>query len=161
VRPPIHRRWTPPASHRIKVPNAANREGGRAHFRTSLSAVEFIPNDNVTYDYNSTDLPDNVRVPLRDDPRLLEALKLFSEKTALMNSVPGIDVSLPQDVARKVAKIGMRADTLIAEVSQPPVPGYGLSFDAGAESKREKIGRNDPCPSGGGKKFKKCCGSTA
>jgi SEC-C motif len=123
--------------------------------------ILFIPNDNATYDYKSTDLPDNVRVPLRDDHRLLEALKLFSEKTALMNSVPGIDVYLPQDVARKVAKIGMRADTLLAEVSQPPIPGHGLSFDAGAESKREKIGRNDPCPCGSGKKFKKCCGSTA
>lgn len=24
---------------------------------------------------------------------------------------------------------------------------------------RKKIGRNDPCPCGSGKKFKKCCGS--
>jgi SWIM/SEC-C metal-binding protein len=24
----------------------------------------------------------------------------------------------------------------------------------------EKIGRNDPCPCGSGKKFKKCCGAT-
>jgi uncharacterized protein YecA (UPF0149 family) len=72
-----------------------------------------------------------------------------------------IDVYLPQGVARKVAKIEMRADMLLAEVYQPPVPGYGLSFDAGAESKREKIGRNDPCPCGTGKKFKKCSGSTA
>ena len=24
---------------------------------------------------------------------------------------------------------------------------------------REKIGRNDPCPCGSGKKFKKCCGA--
>lgn len=26
--------------------------------------------------------------------------------------------------------------------------------------KQEKIGRNDPCPCGSGKKFKKCCGAT-
>jgi len=25
--------------------------------------------------------------------------------------------------------------------------------------KRKKIGRNDPCPCGSGKKYKKCCGS--
>jgi hypothetical protein len=25
--------------------------------------------------------------------------------------------------------------------------------------RREKIGRNDPCPCGSGKKFKKCCGA--
>ncbi|MDI6856693.1 MAG: DUF1186 domain-containing protein, partial [Candidatus Thermoplasmatota archaeon] len=27
------------------------------------------------------------------------------------------------------------------------------------KSKRKKIGRNDPCPCGSGKKYKKCCGS--
>jgi len=26
------------------------------------------------------------------------------------------------------------------------------------QSKRKKIGRNDPCPCGSGKKYKKCCG---
>lgn len=25
------------------------------------------------------------------------------------------------------------------------------------QSKRRKVGRNDPCPCGSGKKFKKCC----
>jgi uncharacterized protein YecA (UPF0149 family) len=25
----------------------------------------------------------------------------------------------------------------------------------------EKVGRNDPCPCGSGKKFKKCCGAGA
>ncbi len=27
--------------------------------------------------------------------------------------------------------------------------------------KPPKIGRNDPCPCGSGKKYKKCCGATA
>ncbi|MHB1233637.1 MAG: UPF0149 family protein [Burkholderiales bacterium] len=34
-------------------------------------------------------------------------------------------------------------------------PGAALSFRRGAE----KVGRNDPCPCGSGKKFKKCCGA--
>ncbi|HJZ13258.1 MAG TPA: SEC-C metal-binding domain-containing protein [Acidobacteriota bacterium] len=25
----------------------------------------------------------------------------------------------------------------------------------------EKVGRNDPCPCGSGKKYKKCCGANA
>jgi preprotein translocase subunit SecA len=25
-------------------------------------------------------------------------------------------------------------------------------------TKKEKVGRNDPCPCGSGKKYKKCCG---
>jgi preprotein translocase subunit SecA len=29
------------------------------------------------------------------------------------------------------------------------------------EEKGQKIGRNDPCPCGSGKKYKKCCGKNA
>ena len=29
------------------------------------------------------------------------------------------------------------------------------------KAKSEKIGRNDPCPCGSGKKYKKCCGMNA
>jgi preprotein translocase subunit SecA len=32
---------------------------------------------------------------------------------------------------------------------------------ATAIRKGEKIGRNDPCPCGSGKKYKKCCGANA
>lgn len=121
--------------------------------------ILFIPNDQGTYDFNTTDLPDNVRIPLVDDPRVQRALELFSEKTALMNSVPGIDVYLPQDVARKVLKIQTQADALLTEVMQPRSRDYGLTLLAEAElSPSEKIGRNDPCPCGSGKKFKKCHG---
>ena len=28
----------------------------------------------------------------------------------------------------------------------------------GASASRKKVGRNDPCPCGSGKKYKKCCG---
>jgi len=30
-----------------------------------------------------------------------------------------------------------------------------------ASHEASKVGRNDPCPCGSGKKFKKCCGTTA
>ena len=36
-----------------------------------------------------------------------------------------------------------------------PIPGVYLK-DASAPAK--KVGRNDPCPCGSGKKYKKCCG---
>ena len=41
---------------------------------------------------------------------------------------------------------------------------YAGSVPAKAETYRReapKIGRNDPCPCGSGKKFKKCCGAAA
>ncbi len=38
---------------------------------------------------------------------------------------------------------------------------YDSKFPRGEPVKREpgKVGRNDPCPCGSGKKFKKCCGA--
>jgi uncharacterized protein YktA (UPF0223 family) len=35
--------------------------------------------------------------------------------------------------------------------------GYAVS-EAGGLQRTDKVGRNDPCPCGSGKKFKKCCG---
>ena len=36
--------------------------------------------------------------------------------------------------------------------------GGALEQSASAEAPKRKIGRNDPCPCGSGKKYKKCCG---
>ncbi|SHI82560.1 SEC-C domain-containing protein [Parasporobacterium paucivorans] len=38
-----------------------------------------------------------------------------------------------------------------------PLPVKPFEF-GGTDTRREKIGRNDPCPCGSGKKYKKCCG---
>ena len=43
-------------------------------------------------------------------------------------------------------------DDLLAQVEQERAA-------AAAGLRQEKIGRNDPCPCGSGKKYKKCCGS--
>jgi preprotein translocase subunit SecA len=51
----------------------------------------------------------------------------------------------------------------VEELAQPEeVP---LSFSGGEEAQArpaqrqaKKVGRNDPCPCGSGKKYKKCCG---
>jgi preprotein translocase subunit SecA len=42
-------------------------------------------------------------------------------------------------------------------------PGDSVESDSGETVRRqtEKIGRNDPCPCGSGKKYKKCCGKAA
>ena len=37
--------------------------------------------------------------------------------------------------------------------------GYTKNEVIGGKTKKEKVGRNDPCPCGSGKKYKKCCGS--
>jgi hypothetical protein len=42
--------------------------------------------------------------------------------------------------------------------SQEPVAGGAETEDGPAVAQQQKVGRNDPCPCGSGKKFKKCCG---
>ena len=112
---------------------------------TECSKILFIPNDGDIYNPASDYVPDNVRVPLMDDPRIAQALNLFSQKTALMNCVPGVDVALPPDVVRAVAKTELKASMLLLSVIQ-------------SSNRRGRVGRNDPCPCGSGKKYKRCHG---
>lgn len=62
-------------------------------------------------------------------------------------------------VANAYAKRGPAADA--------QAPGGGPKQSGGTEGNRkpvrsgEKVGRNDPCPCGSGKKYKKCCGMNA
>jgi hypothetical protein len=44
--------------------------------------------------------------------------------------------------------------------ARPPVPAGYLMSDGGGLQRTEKVGRNDPCPCGSGKKYKKCCGQS-
>lgn len=127
--------------------------------RSSAREILFIPDYERTYNFNTTDVLDNVRVPLMDDPRLKKALDLFAQRTALLNTIPGIGhVSVPIKFARKIAAINLEASSLLTELVEPS-SGQGLRISAQAESRSRKIGRNDPCPCGSGKKYKKCCGN--
>ncbi|MGH8598447.1 MAG: SEC-C metal-binding domain-containing protein, partial [Gammaproteobacteria bacterium] len=38
--------------------------------------------------------------------------------------------------------------------------GYAVA-ESGAVVRTDKVGRNDPCVCGSGKKYKKCCGANA
>lgn len=116
--------------------------------RRSCREILFIPNNTGTYDFDSQEVPDNVRVPLVDDPRVLEALKLFAERTRLINTVPGIDVPLPPAVTEKMAVMEFRAAMLLSSVLAPQHTSQTV----------RKIGRNDPCPCGSKRKYKHCCG---
>ena len=44
--------------------------------------------------------------------------------------------------------------------ARPPVPAGYLMSEGGGLQRAEKVGRNDPCPCGSGKKYKKCCGQS-
>lgn len=52
----------------------------------------------------------------------------------------------PQEIFEKFEKPNLR-----------PLPGK--PFEVGGGVKKGKVGRNNPCPCGSGKKYKKCCGN--
>lgn len=53
-----------------------------------------------------------------------------------------------------------KIDKIKGKVSIPHTDTYKLSINKPSVSKviNEKVGRNDPCPCGSGKKYKRCCG---
>jgi len=53
-------------------------------------------------------------------------------------------------------ELGLKADPPPDTPAVPRAPRRAR--DAGETLSRDKIGRNDPCPCGSGKKYKKCCG---
>jgi hypothetical protein len=64
-----------------------------------------------------------------------------------------VDLFACGDIEEVEMELGLRS-----ERSTPAPNLLDLYGTAGArQTKREKIGRNDPCPCGSGKKYKKCC----
>ncbi len=68
--------------------------------------------------------------------------------------------SISEDTAKMVLNVTMQKPIEREEVAKPTNASHG---DDGSEEKKpvrvkNKIGRNDPCPCGSGKKYKKCCG---
>jgi SWIM/SEC-C metal-binding protein len=74
-------------------------------------------------------------VHVQTEERLKEVSALFGEKG--WRYIIGLEPDQPEDI------------TDLEILLNPPKPRI-------AES---KVGRNDPCPCGSGKKYKKCCGS--
>ncbi len=70
------------------------------------------------------------------------------------------------DTVRMLLTVMPRPQTLQREqVAKPVTAGFAGSGDGTLKKKpvvkkaSEKVGRNDPCPCGSGKKYKKCCGA--
>ena len=72
------------------------------------------------------------------------------------------------DTVRMLLSVIPRAQAMKREqVVKPTTAGFAGSGDGTVKKKpvvkkaAEKVGRNDPCPCGSGKKYKKCCGAAA
>ncbi len=69
------------------------------------------------------------------------------------------------DTVRMLLSVMPREQIKRVEVAKPVAAGFAGAGDGTLKKKpvvkkaSEKIGRNDPCPCGSGKKYKKCCGA--
>jgi SWIM/SEC-C metal-binding protein len=85
--------------------------------------------------------------------------KLGSEKKPLILRVQNPDRG--QEVAERCAEVG--AQYILGIEPDKPEDISDLDRYLGPSTLKRaepKVGRNDPCPCGSGKKYKKCCGRT-
>lgn len=87
--------------------------------------ILFIASDYPTQDFSTTLIPDNVRVPLIDDERVREALKLCSRKADLINRVPKerhtsgrLIYKYPPDILKQIARLELRISALLSDATQ-------------------------------------------
>ena len=103
------------------------------------------------------------RDPLQEYKR--ESFDLFDEMRALMEDkiiqdLYRLEPISPEEMAareqrrREAARSAMRFSTPGAAASGGPAKPQTVRRD------NAKVGRNDPCPCGSGKKYKKCCGAS-
>jgi preprotein translocase subunit SecA len=81
-----------------------------------------------------------------------EALRLFKEQE--LSYVEQVRKILAQLFEQNIVS---QENTKLQEIGEKAHDISKVALSAGA-SKKKKIGRNDPCPCGSGKKYKKCCG---
>lgn len=84
-----------------------------------------------------------------------EAYEMFAQMTERIKS----------EVLTRVFKVQIRSEDEAEKISQkrkrPVVYNRGNGEPQRPVKKSKKIGRNEPCPCGSGKKYKKCCGVNA
>lgn len=84
-----------------------------------------------------------------------EAFQLFSETMAMIRR----DTVSTLLRIRVVSPDDLRQQTYRNVVTNDPSAMAGSQLPKVRQRKVEKVGRNDPCPCGSGKKYKKCCGA--
>jgi len=81
------------------------------------------------------------RIEQVDDDALTST---FRETAAIHEEAPPAALAPPAD------QVAPAADQPAADAAVEPIRNFG-----------HKVGRNDPCPCGSGKKFKNCCGKSS
>ena len=65
--------------------------------------------------------------------------------------------TISEETSQYLLKAEVRQNTERKQVAKP-ITNNKSDGTTTKKTKKEKIGRNDPCPCGSGKKYKQCCG---
>ncbi len=128
--------------------------------------VELKNDDEVSRLVNLfTDLNNNSRKQINRGHTPMEMKDLMADKhrsqPMLIDFGPGIQRALsdgsisPKDMVDGVLSLDNISDESRVYMIRQIANFVGTSGESGAS---KKVGRNDPCPCGSGKKYKKCCG---
>jgi hypothetical protein len=104
--------------------------------------------------------------PKEGKEELIESLfGLFQSDLPPTEILPGIAQFLELGSEREVTKLAHmlfncynNTPLWVLKGHTPADLSRQVLSDSGASSSRKKVGRNDPCPCGSGRKFKRCCG---
>jgi hypothetical protein len=131
------------------VPRKVSTDAERANeivleltlFWEYLQRVYELPNAKSIIEWLTTDgLVASLQAEMSDPANFGMAKSIF-----MSGKAAGYDMTSEKGTAEFMAAYNRSLQQDVASAPEPVVSG------------REKIGRNDPCPCGSGKKFKKCC----
>lgn len=95
----------------------------------------------------------------RQNPTAIDTLEELRGWASFQEGPPGAGRALPPALATELAPLaGREPPPTPANAVGPKTPRALPPVAAAVESPTPRIGRNEPCPCGSGKKFKKCCG---
>ena len=85
-----------------------------------------------------------------------EAIEFVFKLEPIARRMTGVFTQTPQEAVHPEAETMRDIRALKERRGPPPIPQEGPAQPY--KRKVPKVGRNDPCPCGSGKKYKKCCG---
>ncbi|OMF20411.1 hypothetical protein BK133_29195 [Paenibacillus sp. FSL H8-0548] len=123
------------------------------HYEIDRDEADLMAEECVEATKNGDSLAEVIEVAKHfiDIPNLTTLRSITELLTSLMNSTKqwALKGYSPEELSVKRANVSMVLNT---------VPNQAALADVIDLHSKKKVGRNDPCPCGSGKKFKKCCG---
>ncbi|MBW1837631.1 MAG: tetratricopeptide repeat protein [Deltaproteobacteria bacterium] len=132
--------------------NTGQLDPAREHFEKALSILRKVGHplgiagvlQNLSYVYEKEEKYTEAYDCLTEAKDLFDRLKMEREVEAI-----------GQQLIRLDEKAGKSLENMRSEL----FPGLAGTEKKSGKKKEAKVGRNDPCPCGSGKKYKKCCGA--